>query len=96
MPLATAEPRELRLTFAYCGNPIDAIIRQAGFPMSDQEASAILERIDHEMDSVAESAAAAAIEKRIDGLIELVRIAHQSPSRDRPEASKWPRRLSMC
>jgi hypothetical protein len=88
-----AAPREIRLTFAYCGNAVDAIARQAGFPMTDQEVAAILEHIDLEIDSVAQSAAAAAIAKRIHDLIEAARIARIP--RPASEREHWDRRFQF-
>ncbi len=91
-----AAQRELRLTVV-CSRPgVDAIAKELGLAVSDDEAAAILEHIDREVDSVAQAAAAAATDARIAALVEIVRSAHAGPVRRNSECVRWPRRLSMC
>ncbi|MFZ0919926.1 MAG: hypothetical protein WB807_04920 [Candidatus Dormiibacterota bacterium] len=94
--LVDAAPREVHVTIPYSIHDVDSIARQAGFAVSHDEATAILDHIDRETATVARSAAAAAIDARIAELVEVVRSAHLAPSRSASDGSTWPRRLSMC
>lgn len=97
MPITADDaPREVHFTFVCSRHDVDAVARHAGVTVSEDEAAAILDHIDREIDSVARLAAAAAVESRIAALVEVVRSAHPSPDTHSPQGVQWPRRLSMC
>ena len=74
--VSTAMTREVRIPVTIGSEDVDAAAAVVGFPLDDEEASAILDHIDRELSDLARRATRVAVDSRIADLVRMVRTTH--------------------
>ncbi|MFZ0128320.1 MAG: hypothetical protein WB808_04820 [Candidatus Dormiibacterota bacterium] len=74
--VSTAMTREVRIPVTIGSEDVDAAAAVVGFPLDDEEVSAILDHIDRELSDLAGRATRVAVDSRIADLVRMVRTTH--------------------
>ncbi|MFI5287854.1 MAG: hypothetical protein ACHQ4F_16275 [Candidatus Dormibacteria bacterium] len=74
--VSPAIAREVRIPVTIGSEDVDAAAAVVGFPLNDEEVSAILDHIDRELSDLARRATRVAVDSRIADLVRIVRTTH--------------------